>query len=113
MGVRTLIGTYDGTSHAAAMVDSVSGQMFGQIFEGPDAEDQVEAFLEWMRIYKFVSLSEAIGLDTSDVPPPQYDLPTDPRVWPDAGLAKLIRYWKAEHVDEETRTLIEPPVMPA
>lgn len=97
MGVRTLIGEYDGTTPAAAMVDSASGFMVGPLFEGSDAPDRIEGFVEWMRVYSFVKLSEEIGLEPADVPGPVVDIPTDPRAWPDSGMAKLVVYYD-EHV---------------
>lgn len=95
MGVRTLVGEYDGDARAAVMVDSASGTAFGPLFEGPDAEEQVDAFLEWMRRLPFVTLAAEIGLDPADVPHPA--LPAqDPRYWPESGLAKLGAFWRRE-----------------
>lgn len=95
MGVSTLVGTADGTTPAAAMYDNTTGQMIGPIWEGDDAEEQIDEFMEWMRLCSFVPLSEAIGLRTMDVPGPEWDLPGDPRVWPDSGLTKLVTYWRS------------------
>jgi hypothetical protein len=95
MGVRTLIGTYDGTTPAAVMVDSVTGSSLGVIFEGEDAPEQIEAFLDWMRRRRFIA--DEIGLTHKQIPDPTHGDDTDPRAWPDAGLRKLIAHWRREY----------------
>jgi hypothetical protein len=50
MGVRILLGVYDGTgdaAQAACLVDSVTGTAFGPLFRGPDADLDIERFLKW------------------------------------------------------------------
>jgi len=101
MGVRTLDGIYDGTRRAAAMVDSTSGWMVGPIWEAEDAVEQIDAFLDWLRLLQFMSRAEEIGLESRDLPNPMRGDGGDPREWPDSGLAKLVAFWRREHVDEE------------
>lgn len=93
MGIRTISGTADGTRHAAAMYDSVTGRMLGVLFEHDSAEEQIDGFLTWMQHYNFVAACEQAGLEPADVPPPTIDIPTDPREWPESGLRKLITYY--------------------
>lgn len=93
MGVRLLIGEYDGTTTAAAMVDSASGWMIGPVWEADDAPEQIEGFLDWLRRLQFMSKSEDIGLDRHELPAIGHD-GDDPRQWPDKGLEKLVAYWR-------------------
>lgn len=97
MGVRTLIGTYDGTTPAAVMVDSVSGTAMGVVFEGEDAPEQIEGFLDWMRRRPYIALVDDLGLTHKQIPDPTHDDDSDPRAWPEAGLRKLIVYWRREY----------------
>ncbi len=95
MGVRTLGGTADGTTPAAAMYDSVTGWMLGPIFEGDDACEQIEAFLAWLGTMPYVKRAREIGFARHETPDPRRDA-TDPRSWPDAGLNKLVTYWRRD-----------------
>ena len=108
MGVRTLIGEADGTTRAAAMYDSGSGWMIGPVWEAEDAEDQIEAFLTWLRSMEWYGAREAVFGRTSHR---NFLLPhadgTDPRGWSDAGLSALISFWKRDHVGEDG-WLIDP-----
>lgn len=104
MGVRTLIGKYDGTEHAAVMVDSASGWCFGPVFESPDAEEQIEAFTTWLRemrwyehraeifggIRDYRSLPDGLLMGTGE----------DPREWTLGALERLYSFWRERHVDE-------------
>jgi hypothetical protein len=48
MGVRFLIGTYDGTQNGVTvMIDSVSGFAFGPYFE---PHEEVDEFIDWLKI---------------------------------------------------------------
>ena len=103
MGVRTLIGTADGHRSAAAMYDSASGWMVGPIFEAEDAEDQIDALLEWFRSGKWSSVAEAVlGADwhMKHHISRAVDL-NDPRMWSDVALEKLITYWRARYIGED------------
>lgn len=101
MGVRILAGMADGTRQAAAMYDSVTGQMFGPIFEAEDAPEQIEAFLEWlaeMRAFAAIDRGE-LAVEPEDLP-----LMTegrDAREWPASGLAKVVAFWRERYVDED------------
>jgi hypothetical protein len=106
MGVRVLVGDADGTK-AAALYDSVTGWMIGPIFEAEDAYEQAEAFLDWMRHEPYLLHAEEIELTPLDIPDPRYIRADDPRVWPDSGLAKLVAYWRRDHVADGL--LIPPP----
>ena len=76
MGVRKIVGTYDGTQHdAAVMVDSVSGWAFGPVFDSPE---EVEEFIDW--------------------------LPDDPRTYKDDDLGGLLVSWKAGRSEEAATT---------
>jgi hypothetical protein len=99
MGVRTLIGTADGTRHAAAMYDSTNGLMLGDLFEADDAEDQIDAFQAWLARYPFAADPDAIGLEPNDAPGPSGD-GSDVRHWPDSGLKKLLAYWRRHNLNE-------------
>ncbi len=96
MGVRTLVGVADGTTHAAAMFDSVSGRMLGPVVEHEEAESIIDGFLEWLRAMPYVSDPEGIGLTVVDLPHPAVE-GTDARSWPWTGFVKLMRYYR-EHV---------------
>lgn len=99
MGVRTIIGTVDGTRHGAAMYDSVTGWMIGPIWEADDAEDQIEAFLDWLAKLQFMSRAAEIELESLDLPKPGDD-GNDVRQWPARGLIKLIAYWRRAHTTD-------------
>lgn len=94
MGVRTLVGTYDGTEDAAVMVDSVSGFAFGPLFDSPD---DIHEFLSWLEgmPYAREEAAEAMGLTPQMIPDPRQSA-TDPRTWPDMGLEKVVVAWKRE-----------------
>lgn len=91
MGVRILVGTYDGTQPGAVMVDSVSGFAFGPVF---DSYEDCEAFQEWLAREPYIARSDEIGLTPVMIPDPRHRA-ADPRTWPDNGLAKLVTFWKA------------------
>lgn len=101
MGISTLIGIADGTTPAAAMYCNTTGRMVGPIWEAEDAPDQIEAFLEWVRCYSFIPLTEEIELGSGDVPSPEHDQSNDVRVWPAWGLDKLVKYWRAQYVGDD------------
>lgn len=108
MGVRTLIGEADGTTHAAMMYCSASGWSVGPIFEAPDAEDHIEAFQAWLREHRWYSVRRDVFRNP--------DLPgdaevsafmgevglrgdgDDPRDWSDAALQRLVTYWRSVYV---------------
>jgi hypothetical protein len=46
MGIRILEGMYDGSQHAAVLVDSVTDTAFGPLF---NSSYHAEHFLEWLR----------------------------------------------------------------
>jgi hypothetical protein len=94
MGVRVLEGSYDGTT-AAVMVDSTNGWTIGPVFEGASAPDDIEEFLSWLEREPYLADAGLIGLETPDLPHPERRA-NDPRVWPDAGLQKLVEYWRRE-----------------
>jgi hypothetical protein len=93
MGVRTLIGTADGGSHAAAMFDSSSGWAFGPVFEAEDAEDQIEAFVGWLSSGGAFAVRAELRLES-----PVIGDGRDPREWPDAALKALIGRWRSDFV---------------
>lgn len=93
MGVRILEGTYDGTSHAAVMVDSTNGCPVGPIFEGGDAVDQIEAFQAWLCGEPYMAYAQILGLEPSDIPDPRLRA-DDPRNWSASGLRKLVAGWR-------------------
>jgi hypothetical protein len=96
MGVSTLVGEADGTTHAAAMYCNTSGWMVGPIWEAPDAEDQVEAFLAWMGSGRWRSAVESLAIRAT----PYLDS-NDVRQWDDGDLGKLISYWRHNYVGED------------
>ncbi len=49
MGVRILVGLYDGTKQAAALVCSTTGTVFGPLIEGEEPEERAEAFITFVR----------------------------------------------------------------
>jgi hypothetical protein len=95
MGVRTLVGEADGATHAAAMYCSTSGWMVGPIFEAPDAEDQIEAFLAWLQAGRWRAWSAETGRR------PRIGDGGDPREWDDGELERLVQLWRADHVGED------------
>lgn len=106
MGVHVLAGDADGTQHAAAMYDSVTNQMFGPLFVGADAEEQIDAFLAWMRLQPWLLHAVEMEIGADDIPNPLRGAHTsDPRAWPASGLRKLYRYWRERFVDTESNTL--------
>jgi len=50
MGVRVLVGEYDGGESAACMVDSVTGTAFGPLFRGEDAVEDIDRFVRWLSL---------------------------------------------------------------
>lgn len=95
MGVRTLNGEADGTTPAAAMYDSVTGRMLGDIWEGESPDVEIEAFIQWLHELRPIAAVQEgkLELDTGEIPDPRDD-GTDPRHWPQAGLVKLSGYWR-------------------
>lgn len=95
MGVRILEGTYDGTEQGAVMVDSTNLSAVGPVWTGPEAVEQVEAFQDWLRREPWLrdEVFAELGLELADVPGPLARA-HDPRAWPEAGLARLIAYWR-------------------
>lgn len=100
MGVRLLIGEADGTTPAAALYCSTTGEMLGLIFDEEDPVEKAEGFLEWVRLLRFVGLAEQIGLTHHDLPDPRND-GSDVRHWPIRGLGKLTAYY-LKHVWDPT-----------
>lgn len=88
MGVRILVGEYDGTEQMAVMVDSVIGTAFGPLFENAD---DIESFCAWLRGEPFRLSAGQMGLTPADVPVTTAG--SDPRAWPESGLKKLVSYW--------------------
>lgn len=110
MGVRTLAGTYDGTEEAAVMVDSGNDWPVGPLFKGDDAYEQVEAFQEWLRLEPWLraaSVHDLGGLEPADLPHPAATA-SDPRAWPQSGLAKLVGYWRDHFLDEDGALIAKP-----
>lgn len=106
MGIRTAVVIADGT-HGAAMYDSASGWMVGPLWTASDAEEQIDAFLDWMQKEQYIGLAEQIGLTSGDLPSPL--LPSsDARNWPDAGLEKIISHWRSTHLGDDGLLLEEP-----
>lgn len=103
MGVRTLIGEADGTTPAAAMYCSTSGWMIGPIWESEDAPDQIEAFLQWLHESLWFEDRAAIFGDSEAYHRERvgFGAGNDPRAWTDAGLKKLLAYWRRDHVGED------------
>lgn len=106
MGVRTLIGEYDGTQPAGCMVDSGSGFTMGPIFEGYDAAEQIDAFLEWLRSHRWLHHLPEIFTPADHMAglAPRFKstlLDGDsPYGWTDQGLERLINYWRPIHVED-------------
>lgn len=97
MGVRTLIGTADGTTHAAAMYESGSGWMIGPIFEAEDAEDQIEAFLDWLRRDGVAEYRRG----TNDVIVHLYGDGSHPGSYHDSDLERLVKFWKLTYLGDD------------
>jgi hypothetical protein len=84
MGVRILVGTYDGTQDdAAVMVDSTSGEAFGPVF---DSYDDCEAFSDWFATAQQEDTARELG----------FDVRRDPRGYSAWHLRKLHAAWKAQ-----------------
>lgn len=99
-GVRTLAGIYGEKTEAAVMVDDTTRQAFGPLFEGYDADEQIEEFQNWLRQLPFVALADEIGITNRDLPFLGTD-GSDPRMWPGGGLVKVVAYWKSHFLDED------------
>lgn len=80
-GVRVLVGKYDGASTAAVMVDGLTDLPFGPLFRGPDAAEQVDAFVSWIN--------------------------GDPRKFTDDSLLFLYREWSETYISDDD-TLLDP-----
>lgn len=96
MGVTTLIGTADGTNHAAVMYCDTSGWPVGPIFEAPDAEEHIAAFLEWLGASAGGPVRAVLGVRghvSGDG--------TDPRHWEDGDLGVLVSHWRQTYVGED------------
>jgi hypothetical protein len=110
MGVRTLVGTADGTTPAAAMYCSTSGWMIGPIWESEDAPEQIEAFLDWLRGVEWLDNRAAIF--GREVRSDDYRVGagdgSDPRSWTDRGLELLLAFWRSRYLDDDGN-LIETP----
>lgn len=102
MGVRILEGTYDGTTHAAVMVDSVTETPVGDIWTGPEAVEQIEQFMAWMQKEPWLrgEIFDALELEKHHLP--RATSPAwDPRAWPSMGLERLLAYWRKQYLDED------------
>ena len=91
MGVSTLIGTADGSNHAAVMYCNTTGWPVGPVFEAPDAEDQIDAFVKWLEA----------NPGGQDALAPNYGDGTDPRHYGDAEVALLVSQWRGVYVGED------------
>lgn len=107
MGIRSVIGNYDGGDEAAVLVDSGADWAFGPVWKGPDAEEQIDRFMGWLRLEPYLLHAPEIGLTSHDIPAPLADA-TDPRNWPISGLMLLVAYWRAANLDEHG-TLVDQP----
>lgn len=96
MGVSTLIGTADGTSHAAVMYCNTTGWPVGPVFEAADAEDQIDAFQKWLGENPLGEVSASIGRELVQ----RFRDGRDPRDWSDADLAVLVSYWRGIYVED-------------
>lgn len=95
MSVRTLVGTADGTNPAAALYDSVTGQMLGFIFEHEThAVDHAESFLAWVEggRAKYVARQHLI---------PHPIASHDFRAWTTDSLRQLLPIWRSELLDPD------------
>lgn len=98
VGVRILSGEADGTTPAAALYDSVSGEMLGAIFEGADAYEQADAFAAWFSTDEFRAVySELVGAGTVLGPDDARD---DVRAYSNETLGHLRTRWHALHVTD-------------
>jgi hypothetical protein len=99
--------TSDDRPGAVALYDSVTGLAFGEVFEGPDAQQKAEDFLRW------VQDAGGEGLPEDDAGP---ILPTergvgawrDPRAYSAIDLARLRALWYRERLDEDGYLKEEP-----
>src|SRR5262249_37600718 len=107
-GVSTIVGTVDGTCHGAAMFDSMTGRMLGDIWEADDAEDQIEAFLEWLRQLRPVAAVEDGTLELDHAELPFAGDGSDARHWPARGLSKVAAFWRREFTADGLLKELEP-----
>lgn len=99
MGVRMLVGEADGGRKAAAMYDSSSGWMVGPLFESEDADEQIDAFVQWLSEHG-AGLREKLALQ--DAPRGILGMDgRDPRHWLDPELERIVKHWRSLFVGDD------------
>lgn len=99
MGVTMLIGLADGTKEGAVLYDSVSGWPVGPIWEGRDAADQAEAFLQWVGTSRWLDLHKQIFGEAHRI---RVTIRSgDLREFADLEIQQLIKYWRSIYVDDQ------------